>query len=58
MVENTHEQGLSGGKNTGAATATGDIVAFLDDDAVAEPGWLEALEEGFQRPGRRRASAG
>jgi glucosyl-dolichyl phosphate glucuronosyltransferase len=51
VVENTHEQGLSGGKNTGVATATGDIVAFLDDDAVADPGWLEALEEGFQDPG-------
>lgn len=51
VVENTHEQGLSGGKNTGVAVATGDIVAFLDDDAVADPGWLEALEEGFQDPG-------
>ncbi|MFC7593358.1 glycosyltransferase [Nonomuraea antimicrobica] len=51
VVENTHEQGLSGGKNTGVATADGEIVAFLDDDAVAEPGWLEALEEGFQESG-------
>ncbi|GII03972.1 glycosyltransferase family 2 protein [Planobispora takensis] len=50
VVENAHEKGLSGGKNTGAATASGDIVAYLDDDAVAEPGWLEALEEGFQDP--------
>lgn len=51
VVENTHEQGLSGGKNTGVALATGEIVAFLDDDAVADPGWLEALEEGFQDSG-------
>ncbi|GAA4187632.1 glucosyl-dolichyl phosphate glucuronosyltransferase [Streptosporangium oxazolinicum] len=50
VVENAQEKGLSGGKNTGAATASGDIVAYLDDDAVAEPGWLEALEEGFQDP--------
>lgn len=50
VVENIHEKGLSGGKNTGAETATGDIVAYLDDDAVADPGWLEALEEGFQTP--------
>ncbi|MFI6819106.1 glycosyltransferase family 2 protein [Nonomuraea sp. NPDC050328] len=50
VVENRHEQGLSGGKNTGAELATGDIVAYLDDDAVADPGWLEALEEGFQDP--------
>ncbi|GAA3156600.1 glycosyltransferase family 2 protein [Planomonospora alba] len=50
VVENAHEKGLSGGKNTGAQAASGDIVAYLDDDAVAEPGWLEALEEGFQDP--------
>ncbi|MEQ4717739.1 glycosyltransferase family 2 protein [Nonomuraea sp. B19D2] len=51
VVDNTHEQGLSGGKNTGVAMANGEIVAFLDDDAVADSGWLEALEEGFQVPG-------
>ena len=45
VVENRHERGLSGGKNTGAEVATGDIVAYLDDDAVADPGWLEALED-------------
>lgn len=50
VVRNSHERGLSGGKNTGAETATGEIVAYLDDDAVADPGWLEALEEGFQDP--------
>ncbi len=50
VVENTHERGLSGGKNTGAEIATGDIVAYLDDDAVADPGWLEALEEAMDDP--------
>src|SRR5690349_17684373 len=50
VVENTHERGLSGGKNTGAEIATGDIVAYLDDDAVADPGWLEALEEAMNDP--------
>jgi glycosyltransferase involved in cell wall biosynthesis len=47
VVENTHERGLSGGKNTGVETATGDLVAFLDDDAVAGPEWLAALEANF-----------
>lgn len=50
VVENRHERGLSGGKNTGAEAASGDVVAFLDDDAVADPGWLAALAEGFADP--------
>jgi GT2 family glycosyltransferase len=50
VVENRETRGLSGGKNTGVSVATGDIVAFLDDDAVAEPGWLEALARPFADP--------
>ncbi|GLW98710.1 glycosyltransferase family 2 protein [Microtetraspora sp. NBRC 16547] len=50
VVENTHERGLSGGKNTGVEAARGDVVAFLDDDAVADPGWLAAFEPGFADP--------
>jgi len=47
VVENRHGRGLSGGKNTGFELATGDIVAYLDDDAVAAPGWLAALAAGY-----------
>lgn len=35
--------GLSGARNTGVNLATSDVVAFLDDDAEADPGWLEEL---------------
>lgn len=44
VVENVQERGLNGTRNSGVAVATGDIIAFLDDDAVAEPDWLEHLQ--------------
>jgi len=43
IVENAGTSGLSGARNTGLDVATGQIAAFLDDDAEAEPGWLAAL---------------
>lgn len=50
VVENTGVRGLSGARNTGVAAATGSVVAFLDDDAVAEPNWLEQLGLGYGDP--------
>lgn len=43
VIENHQRQGLSGARNSGIAAATGELIAFLDDDAVAEPDWLERL---------------
>jgi len=49
-VPNTGARGLSGGRNTGVAAATGDIVLFLDDDACPAPGWIEAYRARFADP--------
>ena len=40
--------GLSRARNTGARHAKGAIVAYMDDDAMAAPGWVAALAETYQ----------
>jgi glycosyltransferase involved in cell wall biosynthesis len=42
--------GLSEARNVGICASTGDIIAFLDDDAVAEPDWLEQMIPAFENP--------
>lgn len=50
VIENSGPPGLSGARNTGTAAATGDVVAYLDDDAAAGPGWWQALSVHYARP--------
>ena len=51
IVANREKQGLSGARNTGVAEAGGEVVAFLDDDAIAAPDWLERLAAAYADPG-------
>jgi glucosyl-dolichyl phosphate glucuronosyltransferase len=40
--------GLSSARNAGTRVARGDVVAFLDDDAVALPRWLAEVADAFR----------
>jgi glycosyltransferase involved in cell wall biosynthesis len=40
--------GLSAARNTAIAVASGDIVAFADDDVIVHPGWTARLRRCFQ----------
>ena len=47
---NDGASGLSETRNVAIRHATGDIVAFMDDDAVAEKDWLQKLIKPFDDP--------
>lgn len=50
VVANTGPRGLSGARNTGVAHAHQEVVAFLDDDAEAEPDWLARMLPHYRDP--------
>ncbi|WP_327346750.1 glycosyltransferase family 2 protein [Streptomyces europaeiscabiei] len=50
VLANAGPRGLSAGRNTGISASYGEIIAFLDDDAVAERDWLAYFVEGYADP--------
>lgn len=50
VTPNTGRQGLSDSRNSGVAALNSDVVLFLDDDALPDPGWLEAFRIQFAIP--------
>jgi glycosyltransferase involved in cell wall biosynthesis len=48
VVPNTNERGICGARNSGVEASDRDVVAFVDDDAQVQPGWLEGLRQHYR----------
>jgi len=46
---NDENVGLLESRNNGAEVATGDVVAFVDDDAIADERWVEELVDVYEK---------
>ena len=47
-VANNRFPGAGGARNAGSAMASGDVLAFIDDDVQPSPGWLESQAAAFR----------
>jgi len=48
ITELPDNRGLLAARNHGAGAASGDVVAFIDDDAIADPEWVGELVEAYE----------
>jgi glycosyltransferase involved in cell wall biosynthesis/GT2 family glycosyltransferase len=51
VIANRYDGRLGSARNTGIEQLNADVVAFLDDDAAADPTWLETLLTAYRETG-------
>jgi glycosyltransferase involved in cell wall biosynthesis len=57
-VSHGERRSLNAARNTGVREASANLIAFVDDDVLAPPGWLDALWRGAVRHGDAEAFGG
>jgi GT2 family glycosyltransferase len=50
VIENSQQRGLSGARNSGIDCSHSNVMAFMDEDAAAEPTWLASLVQHYANP--------
>ena len=50
LIRNKENKGFCAANNQGFASSNSELVALLNNDAEAEPGWLQALAGAFEGP--------
>jgi glycosyltransferase involved in cell wall biosynthesis len=58
VVSHAAPRGLNAARNAGLREARAPLIAFVDDDVLAPPGWLEALVRGARAHPEAEAFAG
>lgn len=53
IVRREQAGGPAVARNAGAATATGALLAFTDDDTIPSPGWVDAIVSHFAQQGHQ-----
>lgn len=49
LIELPANRGFTGACNTGIEAATGEFIALLNNDTEADPNWVQAVIDGFER---------
>jgi glycosyltransferase involved in cell wall biosynthesis len=58
LISHGERRSLNAARNTGLREAAAPLVAFVDDDVLVPPGWLDALVEGAERHPEAEAFGG